>query len=193
MSEPYLIVGLGNPGREYALTRHNIGFRIADRLVEDWGTRFSRQQCDSFIAKAVRGETNLILAKPQTFMNLSGRAVAGLMRFYQIPTDQLLVCCDDIDLPFGVLRLRASGGSAGQRGMQSILDGLTTRDIPRLRFGVGRPPGRMDAAAHVLQAFNSAEEEALPGLIDTAVQAVNTFIDAGLTTAMNQYNGNTAE
>jgi peptidyl-tRNA hydrolase, PTH1 family len=193
MSDPFLIVGLGNPGREYTLTRHNIGFRIADRLVEDWGVRFSRQQCDSFVAKTIRGESNILLAKPQTFMNLSGRAVAGLMRFYQISADHLLVCCDDIDLPFGVLRLRASGGSAGQRGMQSILDALTTRDVPRLRFGVGRPPGRMDAAAHVLRAFDSAEEEALPALLDTAAKAVNAFLAEGLTAAMNQYNGSAAE
>jgi peptidyl-tRNA hydrolase, PTH1 family len=193
MSEPYLIVGLGNPGREYIRTRHNIGFRIADRLVELSNARFTRQQCDSFIATIARGEKRLILAKPQTFMNLSGRAVAGLARFYQIPTEQVLVCCDDIDLPFGVLRLRASGGSAGQRGMQSILDALSTKDVPRLRFGVGRPPGRMDAAGYVLQEFDADDEAGLAPLVDTAAQAALAFIDDGLNTAMNRYNGDSKE
>jgi peptidyl-tRNA hydrolase, PTH1 family len=193
MSDAYLIIGLGNPGREYARTRHNIGFRIADRLVERLGVRFSRQQCDSFIATAAHGGARLILAKPQTFMNLSGRAVAGLVRFHQIPMERLLVCCDDIDLPFGALRLRASGGSAGQRGMQSILESLSTRSVPRLRFGVGRPPGRMDAAAHVLHAFDPVEEEALPPLIDTAAESVLVFLDNGLEAAMNRYNGDSKE
>lgn len=193
MSDPYLIVGLGNPGREYAHTRHNIGFRIADQLAELSSVRFARQQCDSFIATAQRNDQRLIFAKPQTFMNLSGRAVSGLIRFYQIPIAQTLVCCDDIDLPFGVLRLRASGGSAGQRGMQSILDALVTKDVPRLRFGVGRPPGRMDAAGYVLQEFSGDDEKELAGLVDTAAQAALAFIDDGLEKAMNRYNGSAME
>lgn len=193
MSETYLIVGLGNPGREYAGTRHNIGFRIADRLAEKLDTRFSRQQNDAFVASGKRGETKILLAKPQTFMNLSGRSVSGLLRFHQVEPAHLLVCCDDIDLGFGTLRLRAAGGSAGQRGMQSILDALGSREIPRLRFGIGRPPGRQDAADYVLQRFSAAEEEALPLLIETAAQAALTFVENGLETAMNKYNGTTME
>jgi PTH1 family peptidyl-tRNA hydrolase len=138
MDDTYLIVGLGNPGREYAETRHNIGFRILNRLAEDLGVRFSRQQHDAFLASGLREGRKVLLAKPQTYMNLSGRSVAGLLRFYRVGPDHLLVCCDDIDLPFGALRIRASGGSAGQRGMQSILEALGSKDIPRLRFGVGR-------------------------------------------------------
>ncbi len=154
MDDVFLIVGLGNPGREYSVTRHNIGFRIADQLTGLLNVRFSRQQNHAFVASGVHSGKKVILAKPQTFMNLSGGAVAGLMRFYKVPPERLLVACDDIDLPFGALRIRASGGSAGQRGMQSILDALATREIPRLRFGVGRPPGRMDAADYVLRAFD---------------------------------------
>jgi PTH1 family peptidyl-tRNA hydrolase len=193
MDEIFLIVGLGNPGREYAGTRHNIGFGIADRLAEKLGVRFSRQQNQAFVASAAFGGGKLVLAKPQTFMNLSGRSVAGLIRFYKIPLPHLLVCCDDIDLPFGTIRLRASGGSAGQRGMQSILEALATRDVPRLRFGVGRPPGRMDAADYVLRDFASAEAEDVPLLVDKAAQAALTFIEKGIQEAMNRYNGTAGE
>lgn len=188
MNEVFLVVGLGNPGREYAATRHNIGFRIADHLAKTLGVRFSRQQNHAFIAAGNRGEAKVVMAKPQTYMNLSGQSVAGLLRFYKVPLEHLLVCCDDIDLPFGALRVRASGGSAGQRGMQSILESLSTKEVPRLRFGVGRPPGRMDAADYVLREFNSEEEEALPPIIDTAVQAILTFLDSSLEEAINRYN-----
>ncbi len=192
MDDVFLIVGLGNPGREYAQTRHNIGFRIADQLVKALGTRFSRQQNNAFVAAGIRGGKKVILAKPQTFMNLSGQSIAGLVRFHKVAYPRLLVMCDDIDLPFGALRIRASGGSAGQRGMQSILDSLASREIPRLRFGVGRPPGRMDAADYVLHAFEPAEEEALPILIEKAAQAALTFVDLSLEESMNRYNSSPA-
>jgi PTH1 family peptidyl-tRNA hydrolase len=193
MDAIFLIVGLGNPGREYASTRHNIGFRIADRLAHELNVKFSRQQNNAFVASGMRGGAKLVLAKPQTFMNLSGQAVSGLTRFYKVPPEGLLVCCDDIDLPFGAIRLRASGGSAGQRGMQSILDALGTKDVPRLRFGVGRPPGRMDAADYVLHDFDAAEEEIVPGVVDTAVQAALTFVENGLNEAMNRFNSTPSE
>jgi PTH1 family peptidyl-tRNA hydrolase len=193
MDDIYLIVGLGNPGLEYSQTRHNIGFRIVDRLAEELGVRFTRQRNQAFVASAERGGVKLILAKPQTFMNLSGQSVAGLIRFYKIPPARLLVCCDDIDLPFGSIRLRASGGSAGQRGMQSILDSLGTRDVPRLRFGVGRPPGRMDAADYVLRNFEASEAECVPIVVDKAVQAALAFVDNGLADAMNRFNSSPSD
>jgi PTH1 family peptidyl-tRNA hydrolase len=188
MDDIYLIVGLGNPGREYAQTRHNIGFRIADQLAKTLGVRFTRQQNRAFVASSTRNGEKLILAKPQTFMNLSGQSVSGLVRFYKVPPANLLVCCDDIDLPFGAIRMRASGGSAGQRGMQSILEALGTKDVPRLRFGVGRPPGRMNAADYVLRTFDSLEEETIPIIIEKAVQAVLAFVDSGMPEAMNRFN-----
>jgi PTH1 family peptidyl-tRNA hydrolase len=188
MNDVYLIVGLGNPGRQYAQTRHNIGFRIADQMARTLGVRFARQQNNAFVASGERNGAKLVLAKPQTFMNLSGQSVSGLIRFYKIPLANLLVCCDDIDLPMGTIRMRASGGSAGQRGMQSILEGLGTKDVPRLRFGVGRPPGRMDAADYVLRNFDSLEEETVPIIIEKAVQAALTFVDSGMTEAMNRFN-----
>jgi PTH1 family peptidyl-tRNA hydrolase len=188
MNEIFLVVGLGNPGREYATTRHNIGFRIADRLAEALGARFSRQQSNALVATGNRGDSKVILAKPQTYMNLSGQSVASLVRFHKVPLAHLMVCCDDIDLPFGSLRVRASGGSAGQRGMQSILDSLATKEVPRLRIGVGRPPGRMDAADYVLRAFDPEEEEALPAIVEKAARAVLTFVDSSLEDVMNRYN-----
>ncbi len=189
MDDIYLLVGLGNPGREYAQTRHNVGFRIADRLAGTLGVRFSRQQNQAFVASTARNGNKLVLAKPQTFMNLSGQSVSGLVRFFKVPLGNLLVCCDDIDLPMGTIRMRASGGSAGQRGMQSILEALGTKDIPRLRFGVGRPPGRMDAADYVLRNFDDFEEGTVPIIVEKAVQAALTFIDSGMTEAMNRFNG----
>jgi PTH1 family peptidyl-tRNA hydrolase len=188
MDDIYLIVGLGNPGRQYAQTRHNIGFRIADQLARTLGVPFTRQQNNAFVASSTRNDVRLVLAKPQTFMNLSGQSVSGLVRFYKVPPANLLVCCDDIDLPFGAIRMRASGGSAGQRGMQSILEALGTKDVPRLRFGVGRPPGRMDAADYVLRNFDGLEEETVPIIVEKAVQAVLAFVDSGMPEAMNRFN-----
>ena len=193
MENQFLIVGLGNPGRQYESTRHNIGFRVIDHLAQRLGLAFSRQQLEAFVASGRRDGVKMLLAKPQTFMNLSGRSVAGLMRFYKIPPANLLVCCDDIDLPFGTIRLRSSGGSAGQRGMQSILEVLGTREVPRLRFGVGRPPGRMDPADFVLRDFDPSEADIVPELIDMAAQAVLTYVDRGLDIAMNRFNSPPAD
>ena len=185
----FLIVGLGNPGREYRLTRHNIGFMCLDRLGDRLGTAFTRVESRALVAKAAYESSRLILAKPQTYMNLSGQAVSALARFYKVPLEHLLVAYDDVDLPLGMLRLRPGGGSAGQKGMQSIVERLGTQTFPRLRLGIGRPPGRMEAADYVLQDFSRQETELLPDLLDRATQAMFTFVKYGLTTAMNQYNG----
>jgi PTH1 family peptidyl-tRNA hydrolase len=186
---PYLIVGLGNHGRQYRGNRHNAGFMLMDRLAERLEVKFSRLESKALVAKANFQEERLILAKPQTYMNLSGQAVGALQRFYKVPLEYLLVAYDDVDLPLGSIRLRPSGGSAGQKGMKSIIERLGTQDFPRLRLGVGRPPGRMSAADYVLQDFSSAEIELLNPTLDSGVEAVLTFIIEGLETAMNQYNG----
>jgi PTH1 family peptidyl-tRNA hydrolase len=130
----------------------------------------------------------VVLAKPQTFMNLSGQAAASLVKFYKIPLENLLVAYDDVDLPFGSLRLRPGGGSAGQKGMVSIIERLGTQNFPRLRLGIGRPPGRMEAAAYVLQDFSPAEEPELSASLERGVQAALIYISQGLEAAMNQYN-----
>lgn len=187
-SSIYLIVGLGNPGREYKDNRHNMGFMVLDYLAVRLGTNFGRLQSHALIAKGEYQERRILLAKPQTYMNLSGQAVSSLARFYQVPLETMLVVYDDVDLPLGILRLRPDGGSAGQKGMRSIIERLGTEVIPRLRIGIGRPPGRMDAAAYVLQDFSRAEAELLPQILDRACEAALTFITRGLETAMNQYN-----
>lgn len=188
-SAPYLIVGLGNPGRQYAATRHNIGFMTVDRIAARLGVSFSRLESKALVTKGETQGRRVVLAKPQTFMNLSGQAVGALVRFYKVSLENLLVIYDDVDLPLDALRLRPSGGSAGQKGMASIIERLGTQDFPRLRVGIGRPPGRMDAADYVLQEFSRQEAEFLSVLLDRAADAALTFVTDGLQAAMNQYNG----
>jgi PTH1 family peptidyl-tRNA hydrolase len=190
---PYVIVGLGNPGREYRDTRHNIGFMVIDRLCRVMGIRLARVQSKALMGVGILEGKKLVLGKPQTYMNLSGQSVSGLLRFYKTPLDQLLVTHDDLDLPLGTIRLRPGGGSAGQRGMASIIQQLGTQDFARLRMGIGRPPGRMDPAAFVLQKFTPAEQDLVDQVLDRAMAAVRTFLTEGLDAAMNQHNGSLAE
>ena len=187
-----LIVGLGNPGREYASNRHNVGFMTADRWAAAHTITFSKIQHHAIIAMGrctVGGsDRRVMVAKPQTFMNESGRAVGALLRFYKIPVAQLLVIFDELDLPFGTIRLRAAGGAGGHNGMRSIIQHLGGNQFARLRIGIGRPPGRMDPAAFVLQDFKRDEAAELGALLDRAGQAIDTFLTAGITAAMNQFN-----
>lgn len=187
-SSTFLVVGLGNPGREYRTSRHNVGFMLLDRLAERLGCTFSRVESRALVAKGDYLENRLILVKPQTYMNLSGQAASSLLRFYKIPLEQLLVIYDEVDLPLGILRLRPGGGSAGHKGMQSIMDKLGTQEFPRLRIGINRPPGRKEAADYVLQDFSKDEAQLLPELLDRAIEAVLTFVRGGITDAMNLYN-----
>ena len=186
---PFLIVGLGNPGRKYELNRHNVGFMVLNHLSIKLGESFGKVETKALISKTIYKGERVILVKPQTYMNNSGMSVSSLARFYQVPLDNLLVAYDDVDLPLGILRLRPSGGSAGQKGMQSIIERLGTDQFPRLRIGTGRPPGRMDAADYVLQDFPAQETDLLNETLDRAVEAVLIFIQDGLDKAMNLYNG----
>ena len=196
MIETFLIVGLGNPGREYRDTRHNVGFMLLDRLAAKLNVRFTRMQSRALVAGATyastkgnTGERKIILAKPQTFMNLSGQSVQGLIHFYKLPLNNLLVAHDDLDLPPGTIRIRPDGGSAGQKGMASILERLGTDDFPRLRLGIGHPPGQMQAPDYVLQAFSEPDLTIISETLGRAVEAVLTFVNEGLDTAMNKFNG----
>lgn len=186
---PFLIVGLGNPGREYQHNRHNVGFMFLDRLAKRLDQAFSRVESRALVAKADYQGRRLVLAKPQTYMNLSGSATSSLLRYYKIPLANLLVAYDDVDLPLGTIRLRPGGGSAGQKGMASIIERLGTQDFSRLRLGIDRPPGRMEAAAYVLQDFTASERTLLDPTLERAVEAALLFVTAGLTAAMNHYNG----
>lgn len=188
-NKPYLIVGLGNPGAEYRHNRHNVGFMVVNALAESAEIPIRRVSFRALVGKGTLAGESVILAKPQTFMNNSGEAVAPLMRFYKIPVEHLLVIHDDLDLPFGTLRLRPSGGTGGQKGMESIVAKLGTREFARLRVGIGRPPGRMDPSDYVLHDFDPPQEEMLPEILHTAKQAVRMFIQEGIEQAMNDFNG----
>jgi len=187
--ENTLIVGLGNPGLAYRHNRHNVGFMVADALADKLEIPLKRVKFKAQIGNGKLEDIRIIIAKPLTFMNNSGEAVAPLVRYFKVPLERLLVIHDDMDLPLGTLRMRPSGGSAGHNGMLSIFDKLGTNAIPRLRVGIGRPPGRMDPADYVLQDFPRSEEELLSMVITQACEAVLAFITTGLEKAMNTYNG----
>ena len=186
---PFLIAGLGNPGRNHEHNRHNVGFMLLNRLTLKLNTGFGQVESKSLVAKTTYLGERVILIKPQTYMNRSGAAVSSLVHFYKVPLENLLVAYDDVDLPLGNLRLRPLGGSAGQKGMQSIIERLGTDEFPRLRIGTGRPPGRMEAADYVLQDFPTDEADLLTDTLDRAVEAVSTYLKDGLERAMNLYNG----
>lgn len=186
---PFLIAGLGNPGRKFEHNRHNVGFMLLNHLSAKFGVPFGQVESKSLVAKAVYQGERVILIKPQTFMNNSGSAVNALINFYKVPLENLLVAYDDVDLPLGTLRMRPSGGSAGQKGMQSIIERLGTDEFPRLRIGTGRPPGTMNPADYVLRDFPNVEADSLREILDRAVEAVFTYLKDGLERAMNLYNG----
>jgi peptidyl-tRNA hydrolase, PTH1 family len=188
-STPYLIAGLGNPGPRYHNNRHNVGFMVVDALADDARIPIRRFEFRALVGKGIVENEPAILAKPQTFMNDSGQAVAPLMHFYKIPNEKLLVVHDDLDLPFGTLRLRPQGGAGGQRGMGSIMSKLNTQDFARLRVGIGRPPGRMAPRDYVLHDFDSEEEQLLPEVLQNAVDAIRRFVADGIEKAMNDFNG----
>lgn len=190
--EIYLLIGLGNPGREYKDTRHNIGFMLIDHLAEKIGARGMKVQSKAIVTSGLYEERKLILAKPQTYMNLSGHSVQGLLHFYKIPHTHLLVAHDDLDIPYGSIRIRPTGGPGGQRGMANTIELLGTKDFPRLRLGIGRPPGRMDAKDYVLQNFSKDEQKFMPEFLSRASDAALEFVMNGLNAAMNKYNGGSA-
>ncbi|HFC11835.1 MAG TPA: aminoacyl-tRNA hydrolase [Anaerolineae bacterium] len=182
-----LIVGLGNPGRKYRATRHNIGFMAIDQLAESWGIASDRTEQKAIVAKVSRFDCAVILAKPQTFMNNSGDSVGPLANYYQIPPENVLVIYDEIDLPFGTLRIRPKGGAAGHNGMKSIINHLGN-DFPRVRLGIGRPEGRMPVHAYVLQPFNKDEQTVVEIMLRETADAVETFLRDGVELMMSRHN-----
>lgn len=187
-SRPYLIVGLGNPGREYRWNRHNAGFLVLDRLAERLGTRFSRLKMDALVTDARFQDEKLILAKPQTFMNSSGKAVRSLVNFFKIPLARLLLVYDDVDLSFPQIRIRPAGGAGGQKGIRSVIQQLGSQEFPRMRIGIDRPPGRMPVSSYVLQDFSTEEREIFDRVRDQAAEAVLLFVSEGIDQAMTEYN-----
>lgn len=191
--DTFLLIGLGNPGRDYRDTRHNFGFMLIDRIAVRLNARGMKVQSKAIVTDAIYEDRKLILAKPQTYMNLSGQSVQGLVHFYKIPLTNLMVLSDDLDIPFGTIRIRAAGGPGGQRGLSSVIESLGTKDFPRLRLGIGRPPGRMDPANFILQNFSRDEMKSISEILDAGADAVLEFVENGLNAAMNKFNGEIKE
>jgi len=177
MTDFVLIVGLGNPGPTYARNRHNIGFCTVADIAEAHHLTFSRTEHHASTAHGTIEDERIILAQPQTWMNESGKAVGALASFYKIPPERILVIYDDLDIPLGTLRFRQSGSSGGHRGVKSIIQHLGTQDFPRMRLGIGRPPGKMDAAAYVLQNFSQEETLPLAETLSLAQKLVKNWLN----------------
>jgi len=192
LTAPWLVVGLGNPGREYAGNRHNAGFLVADLLASRLGVRFSRHR--KAVAEVAEGRLGvgidaprLVLAKPLTYMNLSGGPVANLAQFYKVPISQIVAIHDELDIPYGQLRLKVGGGEGGHNGLRSMTKSLGSKEYVRVRFGIGRPPGRQDPADYVLSDFSTVERKELEFLVDRATDAVEMVVQRGLEPAQNYY------
>ena len=183
-----VVVGLGNPGSRYAGTRHNVGYAVVDSLAASPRAGEFRTRFDALVAELVEDEGKILLVKPQTFMNLSGRSVRQLVDFYQLPLQDLLVVCDDINLPLGKLRVRARGTHGGHNGLRDIQNHLGTTAYPRLRLGVDAP-SQDDAVGHVLGRFRPAERAVMDEAVALAAQAVGVWVHQGIEACMNQYNG----
>ena len=195
---PWLVVGLGNPGREYADNRHNVGFFVADLLASRMGTKFGRhKRAHADVAEGrlanqegrIGGGPRVILAKPVTYMNLSGAPVTALAQFYKVPVENILAVHDELDLPYGQVRAKRGGGEGGHNGLRSISKSLGTKEYARVRFGIGRPPGRQDPADYVLSDFGGAERKDLEFLVDRAADVAEAVVVEGVEWAQNKYHG----
>ena len=183
-----IVVGLGNPGRSYDRTRHNIGFRVVDRIGRDHNISVNQRSCNALVGECDDQGEALILVKPQTFMNRSGTAVKALLREHRRAAQDLIVIYDDLDLPFGRIRIRPKGSAGGHRGILSITESLAGADYDRIRVGIGRPAGGMDAADYVLAPFDQSEEAELDQVVERASAAVLSLVHDGITRAMAQFN-----
>jgi PTH1 family peptidyl-tRNA hydrolase len=184
---PTLVVGLGNPGPRYAGNRHNVGFLVADEIADRIGGRFKAHRGGADVMEGRLAGHRVVLAKPRSFMNTSGGPVVATARFFTVPQDKLVVVHDELDLPFGTIRLKLGGGEGGHNGLRSITKSLGTRDYHRVRFGIGRPPGRMDPADFVLRDFALAERKELAFTIDRCADAVEALVCSGLEAAQNLF------
>ena len=186
---PWLVVGLGNPGAEYELTRHNIGAMCCDVLAERAESKFSRhKRGNADVVETRIGTQRVILAKPRSFMNTSGGPVKALSDFYKVPLEQIVAIHDELDLPFGAQRYKLGGGDNGHNGLKSLRASMASGDFLRVRLGIGRPPGRQDPADFVLRAFGSTERKELPSFLEQAADGIALLITEGLLQAQNGFN-----
>lgn len=186
--ERFLLVGLGNPGPRYAATRHNAGFFVLDELASRMGAGFKSSKTHSDIAEGRLSGIPVVLAKPQSFMNSSGGPVAAVCRFYKIDVSRLVVVHDELDLPYETLRLKRGGGEGGHNGLRSTSSALGSKEYVRVRFGIGRPPGRQDPADYVLREFSAAERKTIEFVVDRAADAAEAVLAEGLEAAQNRFN-----
>ncbi|MDB5346197.1 MAG: peptidyl-tRNA hydrolase [Schlesneria sp.] len=184
-----IVVGLGNPGSKYEGTRHNVGFDVLAELAHRWHGPKPKARFEASLTEILCGAEKLLLLAPQTFMNLSGRSVQQVVKFYQAPLSDLIVIGDDLNLKVGQIRLRASGSAGGQKGLQSILSCLSSNEICRVRIGIGRPPPEMDAADYVLGRYRKDEIDVIDAATRKAASAVEAWAADGINVAMNRYNG----
>ncbi|GIF64785.1 peptidyl-tRNA hydrolase [Asanoa ishikariensis] len=189
---PFLVVGLGNPGREYAKNRHNVGFMVADLIAERIGAKFGRHRravADVAEGRLGFGGPRLVLVKPLTYMNLSGGPAVALAQFYKVPPEQIIAVHDELDIPYGQIRAKLGGGEGGHNGLRSMSKSLGTKDYARVRFGISRPPGRQDPADYVLNDFSATERKELEFLVDRAADVAEAVSSKGVEWAQNAYNG----
>jgi peptidyl-tRNA hydrolase, PTH1 family len=184
----WLVVGLGNPGPEYSGNRHNVGFGIVDALAARMGGRLKSHKARADVIEGRLAGQRVVLAKPRSYMNESGGPVSALRDFFKVPLDRLVVVHDELDLPFAGLRLKLGGGDNGHNGLKSLRRSLGSGDFNRVRFGIGRPPGRMDAAAFVLRDFSAAERKELDVLVERAADAIEALVVDGMEKAQNTFN-----
>jgi PTH1 family peptidyl-tRNA hydrolase len=184
---PTLVAGLGNPGPGYAGNRHNVGFMVLDELARRAGSKFKAHRGRADVVETRFGPERVVLAKPKSFMNESGGPLASLRDFFKVPAERIVVVYDELDLPFATLRLKLGGGDNGHNGLKSITKSLGSREYHRVRFGIGRPPGRQDPADYVLSDFSTVERRELPFLLDRAADAVEALLRDGLAAAQNTY------
>jgi PTH1 family peptidyl-tRNA hydrolase len=188
-----MIVGLGNPGREYENTRHNIGWFALDALAKRYNLRYDQSKHKAIYATGEMHGKRVLLVKPQTYMNLSGESIQPLAKFYKVPPSRILVVNDDMDIELGKLRLRAKGSAGGQKGLANILQRMGTQEIARVRIGIGRPPGRMPARAWVLMKFHGDDMITSAIMADRTADAIETWLVSGIEIAMNHHNTASAD
>ena len=190
MENLFLVVGLGNPGKDYAKTRHNAGFLLVERLAQDWGANWTAEKkFSSRLAKIERSGRKFVLCQPQMFMNASGEALKSVAEYFRLPPEKILVGVDDADLPFGEIRLRGSGSSGGHHGLESVEEHLGTRDFSRLRIGIGRKDGVRQITNYVLGQFEKDEMSLLEKILARAAEQIDCWASSGIGKAMSQFNG----
>jgi peptidyl-tRNA hydrolase, PTH1 family len=190
MESLHLIVGLGNPGAEYAKTRHNAGFRLVEKLAAHWQADWKNERkFNARIARVERNARRVLLCRPQTFMNASGEAVSAVVNFYRLPLARILVMVDDADLPLGEIRLRAGGSSGGHHGLESVEQHLDSREFARLRLGIGRRDGAREITDYVLSRFDRTDTALMKKVLDRAASQAECWLNDGIQKAMNQFNG----